>query len=278
MRDRHDFQVDLDLEGNPDLPEDVRVLVFESVRELMFNAAKHAGVSRARVDLRAPDAGGDLTITVSDDGAGFDPGSLTEAADGGGFGLFSIRERTELIGGRFEIASAPGGGSRFTIRLPRCAISPPCDPEPVDDSGAGAIRVLLADDHNLVRDGVARLVKREPGLEIVGEARDGQEAVELARALSPDVVLMDISMPNLNGIDATRIIHQERPSIRVIGLSMYDDPVPVQAMRSAGAVDFKNKGCAAADLIAAIRAVMTGAAPTRSAIASPPPSVCSGHR
>jgi PAS domain S-box-containing protein len=266
MRERHDFHVDLDLEGNPDLPEDVRVLLFESVRELMFNAAKHAGVSRARVGLRAPGAGGDLAITISDEGAGFDPGSVTAAADGGGFGLFSIRERTELIGGRFEVASAPGRGSCFTIRLPHCAITPPCAPEPVEELetvAAGAIRVLLADDHNLVRDGIARLVKREPGLEIVGEARDGREAVELARALAPDVVLMDISMPNLNGIDATRIIHQERPSIRVIGLSMYDDPMPVQAMRSAGAVDFKNKGCAAADLIAAIRNVMAGAAPTR---------------
>lgn len=270
MRDRHDFRVDLDLEGNPDLPEDVRVLVFESVRELMFNAAKHAGVSRAGLRLRAPDAGGDLAITVSDEGVGFDPGSVSAAADGGGFGLFSIRERTELIGGRFEIASAPGRGSRFTIRLPRCAISPPCvhDPGETLEAVAGnAIRVLLADDHNLVRDGIARLVKREPDLEIVGEARDGREAVELARALAPDVVLMDISMPNLNGIDATRIIHQEQPSIRVIGLSMYDDPVPVQAMRSAGAVDFKNKGCAAADLIAAIRNVVAGTAPTRSGFA-----------
>jgi len=91
----------------------------------------------------------------------------------------------------------------------------------------------------------------------VGQARDGREAVELARRTSPHVILMDISMPRLNGIDATRIIHEERPDIRVIGLSMYDDPVPVQAMREAGAVDYKNKGCAASDLMAAIRAAVS---------------------
>jgi PAS domain S-box-containing protein len=277
MRDRHEFQVDLALDGNPDLPEDVRVLVFESVRELMFNAAKHANVSRARVELRGPDARGELTISVSDAGIGFESGHPPTAGAGGGYGLFSIRERVELIGGRFEFASTPGEGSRFAITLPRCAMATDCSgsdaAEDTPSTGEEPIRVLLADDHTLVRDGIARLVKREPGLDIVGEARDGEEAIELARALSPDVILMDISMPRLNGIDATRIIHKELPAIRIIGLSMYDDPVPVQALRTAGAADFKNKGCAASELIAAIRRAMGHPPRAQSADSAQPVSI-----
>jgi DNA-binding NarL/FixJ family response regulator len=112
---------------------------------------------------------------------------------------------------------------------------------------------LIADDHALFRNGIDRLLKNEPGLEVVGHATDGQEATELAQQLKPDVILMDISMPRVNGIEATRLIHREYPDIRIIGLSMYEDEERGQAMRDAGASDYKTKGCVTSELISAIR-------------------------
>ncbi len=114
--------------------------------------------------------------------------------------------------------------------------------------------MLIADDHAIFLNGLCRLLKNEPGLKAVGQANDGQEAIELEQQLKPDVILMDVSMPRINGIEAARIIHGQHPDIRIIGLSMYEDQERAQAMRDAGAADYKTKGCAAAELVAAIRA------------------------
>ncbi|RPI72071.1 MAG: PAS domain S-box protein [Geobacteraceae bacterium] len=263
MRSKHCFGVDLSIEAVPQLREDVKVLVFESVRELLFNALKHAQTSSARVSLERADGGG-LRLIVSDEGVGFDPNGLNPAGPDGGFGLFSIHERISLFGGRLEIESAPGEGSRFTLNVPYCQavfVSSPADdvgalpgssPKRTVEDESNSIRLLLVDDHTLFRNGVARMLKNEPRFEIAGEALDGQEAFKLAQKLKPDVILMDISMPGMNGIDATRAIHQEHPEIFIIGLSMHNDPANEMAMREAGAADFKTKGCTASELIAAI--------------------------
>ena len=103
------------------------------------------------------------------------------------------------------------------------------------------IRVMLVDDHAVVRQGIANLLGDQPDIEVVGEAADGQEAVELAARLLPDVILMDMSMPKLNGVEATRIIRNDWPEIRIIGLSMFEEADRAQAMRDAGAVDYITK-------------------------------------
>ncbi len=115
-------------------------------------------------------------------------------------------------------------------------------------------RVLVADDHAIMRDGLARVLNRQPDVAVVGAAANGQEAVVLARKLRPNVVVMDISMPLLNGIDATRAIKAARPRTRVIGLSMYGEPHYAAAMRQAGAEACINKTGAASELVAAILA------------------------
>ncbi len=107
--------------------------------------------------------------------------------------------------------------------------------------GGRAIRILVADDHAVVRQGIALLLKREPDMEVVGEAADGEVAVAQARELAPDVVLMDFSMPNLDGIEATRQIHQAHPRICVIGLSMYQEAEGAEAMLQAGASAYLSK-------------------------------------
>jgi DNA-binding NarL/FixJ family response regulator len=116
------------------------------------------------------------------------------------------------------------------------------------------IRVLLADDHAVLRAGMTSLLNDEPDIEVVGEACDGQMAVELAVDLQPDVILMDMTMPRLNGIEATRRIIAQLPHVRIIGLSMHEHESVAVAMRKAGAKAYLTKDGHSEALIDAIRA------------------------
>jgi DNA-binding NarL/FixJ family response regulator len=120
------------------------------------------------------------------------------------------------------------------------------------------VRILLADDHNLLREGLRLLLERQEGFEIVGEASDGREAVQLAGRHRPDIVVMDIAMPALNGIDATQRIAETCSSAAVIILSMHDDESYIVRALNAGARGYLLKDSLKADLIAAIRAVSQG--------------------
>ncbi len=120
------------------------------------------------------------------------------------------------------------------------------------------IRILLADDHTMVRQGFRMILSAQPDMEIVGEAGNGREAVELAGELKPDVVVMDVSMPELNGIEATRRISEALPRTRVLALSMYKDSVYVREILRAGARGFLLKDAVDRDLLAAVRAVAGG--------------------
>jgi DNA-binding NarL/FixJ family response regulator len=124
--------------------------------------------------------------------------------------------------------------------------------------GPGVTKVLLADDHRIVLDGLRAVVERQEGFEVVGLATTGHEAVRLARRLAPDVVIMDVVMPDLNGIEATRQILAERPETRLIALSMHADRRYVREMLAAGVRGYLLKDCAAEELARAIRAVLGG--------------------
>ncbi|MGD0884634.1 MAG: response regulator transcription factor [Thermodesulfovibrionales bacterium] len=117
-------------------------------------------------------------------------------------------------------------------------------------------KVLLADDHKIVRDGLRTLLEKNPGIEVVGEAEDGRETVQLVKKLSPQIVIMDIAMRDLNGIEATRQIIAEHPDIKVIALSMHSDRRFVSEMLKAGAAAYLLKDCAFEELESAIRTVM----------------------
>ena len=116
------------------------------------------------------------------------------------------------------------------------------------------IRIVLVDDHLLLRQALANLLRCEQGMNIVGQASDGESAVALIRKLRPDIVLMDISMPRMNGIQATQIIHAEMPKVHIIGLSMFKEEEQAAAMREAGAEDYIAKSDPPEAVIAAIRA------------------------
>lgn len=122
------------------------------------------------------------------------------------------------------------------------------------------IRVLVVDDQDILRDGVTRMLNRQPDLEVVGEASEGRTAVQLTHQLLPDVVIMDVSMPVMNGIESTRAIHAELPDVQVIGHSLLDEVEGGVAMRQAGAVDYVYKLAPLTALIAAIRACSSGSA------------------
>lgn len=118
------------------------------------------------------------------------------------------------------------------------------------------IKVLIADDHQIVREGLRSMLEKEPGIKVVGEAEEGRTTLRLARELTPDVIIMDVAMPDLNGIEATRQIIAEFPTINVIALSMHDDRRFVLNMIKAGAKGYLLKDSAFKELAKAIRAVM----------------------
>lgn len=270
MKQMHDLKVELDIDESLKVErEDLRLFLFQAVKELLLNIVKHGQTDQAH--LHGFHADGKIKIIVEDQGAGFDP---TEKNFGStsrdGFGLFSIRERAELLRGQFEVQSAPGKGTRFTLEVPFIGLrvetlaedlkKPAALQQPsiFPETRSEMIRLLLADDHTVVRRGISMLLASETDFEIIGEAEDGARAIEMARTFNPDVVLMDSSMPGVDGVEATRTIHREFPEIRIIGLSMYEEADRSKAMIDAGASAYLSKSGNSDDLIATIRRVANG--------------------
>jgi PAS domain S-box-containing protein len=270
FEEKHELRVgvEFDPEAEP-IDEGTRVFLFQAIRELLLNIVKHAQASSAHISL-ARHGEDRLRVEVSDTGSGFNPAALENREPAQGFGLFHIRERLEVIGGRVEVEAAPGRGTRVVIDVPRGqAISPAgrsrktvaavstaalnsglVVTEPL--SGQKSVRVLVADDHRVVREGLITMLQEQPAIKVIGEAADGQQALDLSLRMKPEVVLMDISMPVLDGIEATRRIAQALPEVRVIGLSMHAREDMALAMREAGAVAYLSKSEAADTLIATI--------------------------
>ena len=134
--------------------------------------------------------------------------------------------------------------------------------------GAVAIRLLIADDHALVRSGLRSMLQREPGIEIVGEARNGREAVELCRSLRPDLVLMDVRMPDMDGLEATRAIKREHPETGVLMVTMHENRDYMLEATKAGAAGYVLKDASRSELISAVRRV-ADAEPSNSPAAQP---------
>ena len=204
------------------------------------------------------------------------------------FGLFSIRERMISLGGRFELVSRPGEGTTATLVLPlggsaagrvvvlssvessarhssfvsRISQGNDASRDTLHDHQHSAlqedatIRVLLADDHAMVRQGLKSILDGYPDIAVVGEASDGEEAVELARVLSPDVVVMDVNMPKMDGIEAIRRIKVQQPATLIVGLSLSQSSQMEPLLLEAGASSYVSKDAASDRLYEAIIAAV----------------------
>jgi len=131
----------------------------------------------------------------------------------------------------------------------------------------GSVRILIAEDHDLVREGLRRMLSRTPDLEVVGEAKDGREAVELCRRLNPDLVLMDVRMPEMDGIEATRAIKVEQPTVRVLVVTICENPDYLLEALRAGAAGHVLKDARMEQLISSVRRVLEGESPLNEKLA-----------
>ncbi len=259
---KHNLTVDVYLsQETVSITEEKEVLLFQSVRELLINIVKHAKVARAIVSLMV-DEQNCLRLVVQDAGLGFDPASLESKPAGEHFGLASIRERMHTMDGWLEMQSAPGRGTTIILGLP---LNQPIEsehaytPSTIRRSGVTRVkkgtalhRVLLVDDHTMVRQGLRTILESYPEMRVIGEAGNGLEAVAMAAELMPDVILMDVNMPEMDGIQATKQIKATQAKAIILGLSMNDSTQIMQAMMEAGAVAFLSKEATADELHEAI--------------------------
>jgi CheY-like chemotaxis protein len=243
---------------------------------LLINVIKHAKTSRATLSiaLESPEI---LKIVVQDGGKGFDPNSLHTNAASEHFGIFSVRERMGALGGWCRADSAPGKGTTVTLGLPlRLTVEllsndtavPACrERVPLVEKTSIVHRVLLVEDHAMVRQGLRAILDTFEDVTVVGEASNGEEAISAVSEVRPDVILMDINMPKMDGIEATKQITATYPAGVVIGVSVNDSQPMIDAMKKAGAAGFVTKDAAAEQLHDTIATLTRAAA--RSAYSSP---------
>ncbi len=271
---KHDMAVTVNVMDEPlELPDDQALLLFQSVRELLMNAWKHAQTGTAEITMDMEDSR--LRIDVRDHGQGFNVAAAeTPRATGlaAKFGLFSIQERMKALGGSFTIESAPGQGTTARLTLPlRASRQAATDVSPsgiplelpgsqtdwlTPDRGAKEhVRVLLVDDHAMMRQGLRTMLESYPDVQVVGEACNGEEALATVERMHPTVVVMDINMPKLNGIEATARLKSRYPDLIIIGLSVNAEEENQEAMKRAGASRLITKEAAVEQLYAAIKEI-----------------------
>ena len=252
----------------------ITAFLFQAVKELLFNVVKHSGAEKAQIHIR--ERKGWIQVRVADDGSGGDLEQVyARRGVEPGFGLFSIEERINALGGRMRIESVPADGWITTLTVPLSAGAVPKMPEtewetdtaaaskrhtsdevPPLPASRNGIRILVVDDHEAVREGLSSLLSQQDGFRVIGQTGNGQAAVDMALEHQPDVILMDVSMPGLDGVEATQSILEKSPGIAVIGLSMYDDETTRKKMAAAGAAAYVSKSEAAERIILTIKEIV----------------------
>ncbi len=226
----------------PPLPAAVEVAAYRVALEAVTNVVRHASAETCRIEFNVSD---ELELEVVDDGCGMAPRSRA------GVGLTSMRERAFELGGSLSIGPGPRGGTRLKARFPSTL---------KESLSMNPVRLLVVDDHTLFRDGLRALFGSIDDIDVVGEASDGDQAVAQAAELHPDIVLMDIQIPKVNGIEATRRIVSAQPEIGVIVVTMLEDNDSVFAAMRAGARGYILKGADQHEMLRAIRSVAAGEA------------------
>ena len=234
------------------LAPDVAHSLFRIAQEALTNALHHADARSVRIGVVYSPTG--ISLLVQDDGAGFDPAEVERADALNGIGLRGMAERAALLGGTLEVDSTVGWGTRVRAHLPLAGDAP-------RDAATARVRLLLVDDHEAVRVGIARLLAdAEPSIEVVGHARSGRQALVMWRALRPDVTLMDLRMPDGDGVEAIAAIRGEDPAAAIVALTAFDHDELVAAALRAGARGYLGKDASGAELARAVLAAAHGGA------------------
>jgi CheY-like chemotaxis protein len=253
------------------LAPDAEVALFRVVQESLVNVHRYSGSATAQV--RAVCDGTEVRLQIGDAGIGIGKELKAPAptATALGVGIQGMKERLRQLSGRLEITSVPGNGTLVTAILPVCsheaknlvdyADSPNQDVqssavEVVSEQNGWRKRILIADDHDVLRRGIRTMIESDPGLEVCGEAVDGKDALEKTLSQGPDLVILDINMPVMNGLDVLRQIVRHRPKIKVLAFSVHDSKQIVEETLAAGAHGYLSKATAGQHLVHEVRALL----------------------
>jgi two-component system NarL family sensor kinase len=267
------------------LSPDAEVAIFRVLQESLTNVHRYAESPKAVVRMEV--TGDEIKLEIQDFGKGVKsskPSSANGSVERLGVGIQGMTERMRQLGGKLEITSSPNKGTLVSATIPLsslAAIPAQSSTALVASSSnlaselAGPVantlrkRILIADDHEMLRRGVRNTLQTELDLEICGEAVDGQDAVEKVKALQPDLVILDINMPALNGLVALRQILRLRPQTKVLVFSVHDSDQTVKEVHAAGAHGFISKGKDSHDLLRVVREILNVKSLTASASPTP---------
>jgi two-component system CheB/CheR fusion protein len=253
------------------LSPETEVTLFRVVQESLTNIHRYANSPTAiiRVNVDAEE----MTLEIIDHGKGMEVNAVAQesfSAERPGVGIQGMRERMRQLSGRLEIVSVPNRGTRVIAALPLEGLVHEEVPAADENSAAGppsaepqaqaapSARVLIADDHEIMRQGVRTLLASEVNWEICGEAVNGREAVEKTAQLSPDLVILDLNMPVLDGLAALREIVAKQPSAKILVLTVHDSDSTIHEIFTAGAHGCLLKSQTAHDLVRAVKMVLSG--------------------
>ena len=254
------------------LSPDAEVAIFRVLQESLTNVHRYANTPRARLRIRTTED--DIKVEIEDYGKGIQATrskSAQESVERLGVGIQGMTERIRQLGGRLEITSRPKRGTLVTATIPFGGRQVEVPASPIASTALASTfsadrplathlhqrqQVLIADDHEMLRRGVRNTLQTEPDLEICGEAVDGQDAIDKARELHPDLVILDINMPVLNGLVAVRQILRYCPTTKIVIFSVHDSDQTKQEIIAAGAHGFVSKGKDSHDLLRVVRDVL----------------------
>jgi len=254
--------------GDTRLPAEIETVLYRVAQEALTNVRKHAQTLRVRVALKR--LGGNAYLKVQDWGRGFDGAvPLEGGTPGERVGLWGMKERVVLLGGEFNIHSGPDAGTSVVAEIPLFEAVPVHEELTLSPQGGTSppTRLVVADDQGIVRQGLRTMLASEADLEVVGEAKDGREALELCRNLKPDLVLMDVRMPGMDGLAATRAITSEGLATHILMLSTYENPDYLFEAIRAGASGYVIKDAGKRELVGVICGALAGENPLNQRLA-----------
>jgi PAS domain S-box-containing protein len=256
------------------LAPDAEVALFRIVQESLSNVHRYSGSATAYV--RARSDGDEVSLEIGDYGKGMNKESKIPSRTSVaplGVGIQGMKERLRQLSGTLEITSRLGKGTQVTAILPMSSRRTEM-PQSYQDSeihkvqliaAEGVVessglrkRILIADDHDVLRRGIRTMLECDPGLEVCGEAADGKDALEQTLALAPDLVILDINMPIMNGLDVLRQIVRQRPHTKVLAFSVHDSKQIVEEILAAGAHSYLSKTTAGQNLVHEVRSLLNG--------------------